>query len=136
MLDASRNLTRDEAALRKYALDRPDTREEFPWGHRAFKVRKKIFTVMVAEDDGLTVSVKLPQSNKQALKKPFATPTEYGLGKHGWVTFTFKLGQKLPVADLKTWIDESYKAIAPQPKAPTERLRKSINKRARRGTIK
>jgi predicted DNA-binding protein (MmcQ/YjbR family) len=135
MLDASRNLTRDEEALRKHALGRPETREDFPWGHRAFKVRKKIFAIMVAEDESLTVSVKLPHSNKQALKKPYAERTGYGLGKHGWVTCTFNLGQKLPMSDLKTWIDESYIAIAPKPKAVAKASQKSVNKRARRGTI-
>jgi hypothetical protein len=34
---------RHEVALRKFALGFPGTVEEFPWGHRAFKVRKKTF---------------------------------------------------------------------------------------------
>jgi predicted DNA-binding protein (MmcQ/YjbR family) len=114
MIDAQRNLTADESTLRKYALGFPETTEDFPWGHRAFKVNKKIFVTMTTDDDVATFSVKLPASGRAVLKKPFAEPTHYGMGKHGWVTLTFKNGKKLPVADLKRWIDESFRAIAPK----------------------
>jgi predicted DNA-binding protein (MmcQ/YjbR family) len=121
VIDGGRKLTRDEAALRKYALDRPETHEDFPWGHRAFKVRKKIFATLCAEDEEVSISVKLPQSRYEALKKSFAEPTHYGMGKHGWVTFRFKTGRKLPMADLQAWIDESYRAIAPKKAAQKSR---------------
>lgn len=50
-----------------------------------------------------------------ALMLPFAEPTGYGLGKSGWVTATFNAGEKAPpVALLKQWLDESYRAIAPK----------------------
>jgi predicted DNA-binding protein (MmcQ/YjbR family) len=44
----------------------------------------------------------------------FAEPTPYGLGKSGWVTATFEPSAKPPVAFLKAWIDESYRAVAPK----------------------
>ena len=49
-----------------------------------------------------------------ALKLPFASPTEYGLGKSGWVTVRLPRKARLPVDILKLWIDESYRAIAPK----------------------
>ena len=44
----------------------------------------------------------------------FASPTEYGLGRNGWVTARFPRGASLPVDILRLWIDESYRAVAPK----------------------
>jgi len=109
-----KKLTPAETTLRLYALAFPETTEDFPWGHRAFKVNKKIFATLVSEKEVTTLSVKLPRSSKQALKEPFATPTHYGMGKYGWVTCTFDVGDQLPVKRLQAWIDESYRAVAPK----------------------
>jgi predicted DNA-binding protein (MmcQ/YjbR family) len=107
-------LTKEGAALRKFALSFPDAHEDFPWGHLAVKIGKKAF-VFIAADGGVTsMSAKLPQSKKKALAHPFAAPTEYGLGKHGWVTFTFARGADLPTELLHDAITESFRAIAPK----------------------
>jgi predicted DNA-binding protein (MmcQ/YjbR family) len=105
---------RHEAVLRKFALSLPETGEEFPWGHRAIKVKKKTFVFLAVEDSGLSLSVKLPRSRGVALTLPFASPTGYGLGKSGWVTASFPKGTKPPLDLLKEWIEESYRAIAPK----------------------
>ena len=60
------------------------------------------------------LSVKLPSSAPDALDLPFTKPTGYGLGKSGWVTSTFEPGEEVPLDILKTWILESYQAIAPK----------------------
>lgn len=102
--------------LRKLALSYPETHEDHPWGHCAFKVRnKKIFLFLNGADDpGLSLSVKLPASSVPALSLPFAEPTGYGLGKHGWVTARFEAGEAVPVAMLAEWVDESFRAVAPK----------------------
>ncbi len=41
------------ASLRAYALSLPETTEDFPWGHSAFKVRGKAFVFLVASGEGL-----------------------------------------------------------------------------------
>jgi predicted DNA-binding protein (MmcQ/YjbR family) len=105
---------RYEAALRKHALSFPETREEFPWGHRAIKVKSKTFVFLSTEDSGLQLSVKLPRSRGAALTLPFAEPTHYGLGKSGWVTASFGRKEKPPLDLLREWIEESYRAIAPK----------------------
>lgn len=107
-------LTKEGAALRKFALTFPDAHEDFPWGHLAVKIGKKAFVFIAAEDGVTTMSTKLPQSKKKALAHSFAAPTEYGLGKHGWVTFTFPRGAKLPTELLHGAITESFRAIAPK----------------------
>lgn len=103
-----------EEALRAHALAYPETTEEFPWGHRAIKVRGKSFVFLVLDDEGLSLSVKLPQSRDLAVDLPFAEPTGYGMGKSGWVTARFAPGADVPVDLLKGWLDESFRAIAPK----------------------
>lgn len=104
------------AELRAAALKYPAVHEDFPWGHSAFKVaKKKAFCFLVLEPKRLSLSCKLPQSNAMALMLPFAEPTGYGLGKSGWVSAAFDVsGKAPPVALLKQWLDESYRAIAPK----------------------
>ena len=73
-------MARTEAALRAFALTMPEAYEEFPWGERAIKVRKKMFAVMGVQEGELHLTVKLPESATLALGLPFASPTGYGLG--------------------------------------------------------
>ena len=110
---AKQRLVRAEAALRRHALAYPETVEEFPWEHRAFKVKGKTFLFLYRVDGFLSLSVKLPLSAKIAVNLPFATPTGYGLGKSGWVTARFDGDQVVPVDMLKEWVDESFRAVAP-----------------------
>jgi predicted DNA-binding protein (MmcQ/YjbR family) len=104
-----------EKQLREIALAYPGAREEFPWGERVVKVGKKVFVFMgKPEGGGFGLSVKLPSSGTMALMFPFATPTGYGLGKSGWVSASFEAGEAPPLALLRAWIDESYRAVAPK----------------------
>ena len=107
-------LAKTEAALRELALAYPESYEEFPWGHRAIKVKGKAFTFIALEDDRLSLSVKLPATGLSALMLPFASPTGYGLGKSGWVTAVFSGEDVVPLEILGGWLDESYRAIAPK----------------------
>lgn len=103
-----------ESVLRDYALGFPEAYEEFPWGERAIKVKGKVFVFMGASDKECGISVKLPQSRDLAFDLPFAEPTHYGLGKHGWVTAHIKPAANPPIDLLKAWIEESFRAIAPK----------------------
>ncbi len=105
---------RVEAALRGFALGFPETHEDFPWGERVIKVRKKVFVFMGLGDGGLSLSVKLPESQIIALMLPFTESTGYGLGKSGWVTARFDPQEKPPKDMLCEWVEESYRAVAPK----------------------
>lgn len=107
-------LKRPEAALRAFALTFPDATEDHPWGEMAFKVKGKVFLFLSRHTGGLNATVKLPESGPHALGLPFAQPTGYGLGKHGWVTNTFAPGDDVPVEMLKEWVTESFRAVAPK----------------------
>jgi predicted DNA-binding protein (MmcQ/YjbR family) len=101
--------------VRRHALSYPGAWEDHPWGETVVKVGKKIFVFLGhGEDEAFGVTTKLPHSGDAALSMPFCEPTGYGLGQRGWVSARFKKGEK-PSADLLvSWIDESYRAIAPK----------------------
>ena len=102
--------------LRKAALIYPDTVEDFPWGHSAFKIAGKKVFLFLSDDEagGWSCSMKLPFRNEEALKIKGAAPTEYGLGKSGWVSFRFTAKAKPPLAKLIDYLDESWRAVAPK----------------------
>lgn len=103
-------------ALRAAAMAYPETVEDFPWGHPAYKVAgKKAFLFLGAYEEGaLSVSMKLPYRAEEALRMKGAKPTDYGLGRSGWVTFTYGPKAKAPLAKLIDYLDESWRAVAPK----------------------
>ena len=102
--------------LRAAALKNPETREDFPWDHHAYKAAgKKVFLFLTGRDDGgFNCSMKLPYRNEEALKLKGAEPTGYGMAKSGWVTFTFAAKAKPPMTKLVDYLDESWRAVAPK----------------------
>ncbi|MBT9560984.1 MAG: MmcQ/YjbR family DNA-binding protein [Myxococcales bacterium] len=111
-------LLENAEALKALARSYPEATEDFPWGESAFKVKNKVFVFMhvtpTAGAERVSMSFKLPTSRHQALSLPFASPTGYGLGKHGWVTAVFDHEAALPMPLITAWIDESYRAVAPK----------------------
>lgn len=101
-------------ALRAFGLAYPGAHTKSPWpGHLDLAVNDKTFAYLSLEGEPLKVSCKLPHSSAMALLLPGCAPTPYGLGRSGWVTATFA-GPDVPIAMLKAWIDESYRAQAPK----------------------
>jgi predicted DNA-binding protein (MmcQ/YjbR family) len=100
--------------LRKFGLAYPEAHTKSPWpGHMDLAVKDKTFAYLSVEGEPFSISCKLPHTHVEALDLPFTKPTEYGLGKSGWVTATFDKVAP-PVDMLKAWIDESYRAQAPK----------------------
>ena len=108
-------LRKTAAELRNYAMTFPGATEDFPWGERVAKVNGKVFVFLGCEPKTeMGLSVKLPVSCEEALELPFTKPTAYGLGKAGWVSATFGPNDAPPLEILKSWIHESYRAVAPR----------------------
>jgi predicted DNA-binding protein (MmcQ/YjbR family) len=101
--------------LRELALSYPDTYEEHPWGETAIKIRPKgkVFLFIGSHDGRASFSVKLPNSRDMAVDLPWAEPTHYGMGKHGWVTGQLD-AKNVPFDLIRAWVDESFRAIAPK----------------------
>ncbi len=103
-----------EKQLLQTALRYPDAHEDHPWGETVVKVKGKVFVFLGASDGRLGVTTKLPRTGPAALGLPFTEPCGYGLGKSGWVTARFDAGEDIPVDLLVSWLDESYRAVAPK----------------------
>ena len=109
-----KELAKIAADLRKVALGYPQTYEEQPWGHRVVKCAGKMFFTCDVHDGELSATVKVPRSGKELLKRPYAAPTHYGMGKYGWVTLTFKSAKEVPVDEMRAWIEETFVSMAPK----------------------
>src|SRR4029079_11790194 len=114
-MDNATVLPREHAQA--HALTFPGAYAEHPWGQTVIKVKRKVFLFVngaIEPEAGVSLSVKLPQSGADVLQLPLAAPMGYGMGKHGWVTLLIMRDDQLPLPLLETWIDESYRAIAPK----------------------
>jgi predicted DNA-binding protein (MmcQ/YjbR family) len=113
----SKKLDRAHEQIKEFAAELPGAYEDHPWGESVMKVNKKVFVFLGHPEEPqptLGFSVKLPTSGPFVLDKPYATPTGYGLGKSGWVTFRFTGKDLPPLPLLCEWIEESYRAVAPK----------------------
>jgi len=84
-------------------------------GEPTFRVRGKNF--VFASPDASSISVKLPLDEATAVvaMDPAASPTGYGLGRHGWVTVD--LAGRLGAArwrEVEEWVETSYTLVAPR----------------------
>jgi predicted DNA-binding protein (MmcQ/YjbR family) len=102
------------AALRRHGLAFPEATEDFPWGHTALKVRNKTFAWLDETEGALSLTVKLPVSRDFAEVFDFASPAGYGLGRSGWIACRFDAAEAVDLDLLKSWIEESYRAVAPK----------------------
>ena len=103
------------AELRAFGLTYPGAHSKSPWpDHDDLAVNDKTFAYLPKAGEPFSLSVKLPYTGEVALDLPYASPTGYGLGKSGWVSFA-PADEDIPTIDrLKEWIDESYRAQAPK----------------------
>ena len=111
--------------LRAWGLTLPGAHGKSPWpDHDDLAVKDKTFAYLPPNGKGFTLSVKLPYTGYEALRLPFAQPTGYGLGKSGWVSFMPSEDDIPDIEQLKSWVEESYRAQAPR------KLVKELDERA------
>lgn len=89
-------------------------------GQPTFRVGGKNF--VFTSTDAAGISVKLPKEEAAALvaTDPQATPTGYGLGRHGWVSITLGARPtKERWREVEEWVRTSYTLVAPKRLART-----------------
>jgi predicted DNA-binding protein (MmcQ/YjbR family) len=102
-----------QKSLRAHALMHPGAWEDEPWeGDHVVKVGKKIFAFLGTDGPDLALGVKLSRSALFARAQKFVTKMGYGMDKSGWVAVRFAAGDRVPLDLLRSWIDESYEAVA------------------------
>jgi len=84
-------------------------------GEPTFRVRGKNF--VFSDPTGRHISVKLPKLEAEAVvaTDPDATPTGYGLGKHGWVSVVLPARPSAARwQQVEEWVRTSYTLVAPK----------------------
>jgi predicted DNA-binding protein (MmcQ/YjbR family) len=101
--------------LKAFGLAYPGAHGKSPWpGHDDLAVNDKTFAYLSVAGEPFSMSCKLRFTSEVALELPYASPTGYGLGRAGWVTFEPSDKEMPPLEQLNEWIDESYRAQAPK----------------------
>ena len=101
--------------LRSWGLSLPGAHRKSPWPeHDDLAVNDKTFAYLPKRGEPFSLSCKLPYTGSVALELPYASPTGYGLGKSGWVSFNPPADAIPPLEQLKEWVEESYRAQAPR----------------------
>ena len=98
--------------LRDYALSFPGVDEGDSCVKRAFRVKKKGFLYLGEKESEYNVMVKLGESFPDA-ERLAADNERWDAGRFGWVTLKFAPDEEAPQALIEEWIDESYRAQAP-----------------------
>jgi predicted DNA-binding protein (MmcQ/YjbR family) len=98
--------------VRELALSFPETYEDSPWGHPAFKVAdNKLFALMWVRENAVHVTVKLTQEEREiAFLLPYVRRASH-VGRYGWVTAAVTDEESLAAA--LEWVRESYWLKAP-----------------------
>ena len=84
-------------------------------GEPTFRVRGKNF--IFCDQDASGISVKLPTEEAAVVvaTDPGASPTGYGLGRHGWVSVRLPTKASDPRwAVVEEWVRTSYTMVAPK----------------------
>lgn len=101
--------------IRAWGLTLPGSHSKAPWpGHDDLAVKDKTFAYLSIAGEPFSISCKLPYTGYEALQLPYASPTGYGLGKSGWVSFTPSTDDLPTLDQVKEWVEESYRAQAPK----------------------
>lgn len=82
----------------------------------SFKTGKKAFLYIGEQGGRYKAMFKLKQSLPEAAQLAEAKPSNYEVGKHGWVTARFTTEDPMPAALWQRWLDESYDLSLPAKK--------------------
>ena len=99
--------------IRSFAIGYPDVEEGTSCVNRAFKVAGKNFVFLGEKADTCTLRLKLgPSVDEVAAHSTEDDRYEVGMG--GWTKITFDAAEAPPDDDLQTWVDESFRLLAPK----------------------
>lgn len=89
-------------------------------GEPTFRVRGKNFVFTDHEVSGLSVKLSKEEAAAVVATDPGASPTGYGLGRHGWVSVLIgPKADKQRWRQVEEWVRTSYTMVAPKTLART-----------------
>jgi predicted DNA-binding protein (MmcQ/YjbR family) len=85
------------------------------WDHPTFRVRGKNFIFCDARAEHLSVKLQREEAEAVLATDRTASPTGYGLGRHGWVDISVPPGSDSGHWEqVREWVRTSYTLIAPK----------------------
>jgi predicted DNA-binding protein (MmcQ/YjbR family) len=83
-------------------------------GEPTFRVRGKNF--VFTDPEATSITVKLPKDEAEAVvaSDPDASPTGYGLGRHGWVSVVVGTADAERWQQVEEWVRTSFTLVAPK----------------------
>jgi predicted DNA-binding protein (MmcQ/YjbR family) len=103
--------------LRAICLALPDTKETLSWGSPHFRVGEKIFSGFGEEKGmGLAIGFKLEMDHADAMIQQPGFWRAPFVGRYGWVSMG--VTPKMNWSQVKAFVEESYRLIAPGAKLP------------------
>ncbi|AQA21392.1 hypothetical protein BTZ20_4966 [Rhodococcus sp. MTM3W5.2] len=86
------------------------------WGdHPTFRVRGKNFVFSDATAEHLSFKLTMDEAAAVVATEPGASPSGYGLGRHGWVALEVETGaDEERWAQLREWVRTSFILVAPK----------------------
>jgi hypothetical protein len=101
----------DAHALRALALSLPEAEERETWGEATFRVRDKIFAILAADEE--TVSVKASHAEQAALvaRDPDVFAISRYTGRFGWTSV--RLAAVDP-EEMRELVTETWRRTAPK----------------------
>ena len=84
-------------------------------GHPSFRVKGKNFVFCDQEATHLSVKLTSEEAAAVIATEPDVEPTGYGLGRHGWISFTIDHGAgDARWRQVEEWVRTSYTLVAPR----------------------
>lgn len=104
--------------IRSHALTFPESSESSSCVNRAFKAGGKNFVFVGETSVGGTpetnMRLKLGDSILEISQLAKTDPEHWQVGNHGWALLRFNPDEPPPIDDLKRWITESFRLLAPK----------------------
>lgn len=84
-------------------------------GHPSYRVRGKNFVFSNLEGTSVSLRLSMDKARAVVATDPTASPTGYGLGRHGWIDFDLSLSADEERWDIvREWVVTSYTLVAPE----------------------
>lgn len=102
----------DKLQTRDYLLSKPEAWEDYPFGPgpAVFKVRQKMFALLMTDKSGVRLNLKCDPVQAQMLRDVFeAVQPGYHMNKRHWNTVL--LDGSLPDGEIQRMIDHSYTLV-------------------------
>jgi predicted DNA-binding protein (MmcQ/YjbR family) len=102
----------DAQHTRDYLLGKPEAWEDYPFGPgpAVFKIRQKMFALLITDKNGARLNLKCDPVQAQMLRDVFeAVKPGYHMNKRHWNTVL--LDGSLPDGEVQRMIDHSYSLV-------------------------